>query len=97
MVIGGSGCWGLIQRGEGVGVCTQSIVSLCEGNSGLGVSYLRLIDFVFHSTVGLRVTKKRKKVWGLEPASARRYLMARVLGLGLESGFRVCLPGSVRV
>jgi len=25
-------------------------------------SYLRLIDFVYHSTLGLRVIKKKKKV-----------------------------------
>jgi len=30
-------------------------------------SYLRRIDFVYHSTLGLRVIKKKKKVvgWGL--------------------------------
>ena len=26
-------------------------------------SYLRLIDFVYHSTLGLRVIKKKKKTW----------------------------------
>jgi len=28
-------------------------------------SYLRLIDFVYHSTLGLRVMKKKEEVWGL--------------------------------
>ena len=34
----------------------------CSG-SGAG-SYLRLIDFVYHSTLGLRVIKKKKKKCG---------------------------------
>ena len=33
---------------------------MCSG-SETG-SYLRLINFMYHSTLGLRVTKKRKKV-----------------------------------
>jgi len=32
---------------------------MCSG-SGAG-SYLRLIDFLYHSTLGLRVIKKKKK------------------------------------
>ena len=27
-------------------------------------SYLRLVDFVYHSTLGLRVKKKKKKIYG---------------------------------
>ena len=38
---------------------------MCSG-SGAG-SYLRLIDFVYHSTLGLRVIKKNKKT----PSSTR--------------------------
>ena len=33
---------------------------MCSG-SEVG-SYLRLIDFLYHSTLGLRVTKKKKKM-----------------------------------
>jgi len=33
---------------------------MCSGSEA--GSYLRLIDFVYHSTLGLRVTKKKKKV-----------------------------------
>ena len=32
---------------------------MCSGSEA--GSYLRLIDFVFHSTLGLRVIKKREK------------------------------------
>ena len=39
-------------------------------------SYLRLIDFVYHSTLGLRVIKKKKKL-GL-----------RVWSSGFQGGFR---------
>jgi len=33
---------------------------MCSGSEA--GSYLRLIDFVYHSTLGLRVIKKKKKV-----------------------------------
>ena len=35
----------------------QGFTEMCSG-SGAG-SYVRLIDFVYHSTLGLRVTKKK--------------------------------------
>ena len=36
---------------------------MCSGSEA--GSYLRLIDFVYHSTLGLRVIKKEKfRVWG---------------------------------
>jgi len=34
---------------------------ICSGSEA--GSYLRLIDFVYHSTLGLRVVKKKKKRW----------------------------------
>jgi len=40
----------------------------CRGSEG--GSYLRLIDFVYHSTLGLRVIKKKKKT--LDMFVARR-------------------------
>jgi len=33
-------------------------------------SYLRLIDFVYHSTLGLRVIKKKKRL-GIDPLARR--------------------------
>ena len=36
---------------------------MCSGSEA--GSYLRLIDFVYYSTLGLRVIKKQKKVSGL--------------------------------
>ena len=36
----------------------------CSGSEA--GSYLRLIDLVYHSTLGLRVIKKKKKVPGVE-------------------------------
>ena len=42
---------------------------MCSGSEA--GSYLRLIDFVYHSTLGLRVIKKKKKVkgWGFREDS----------------------------
>jgi len=49
----GSGVWVL-----GFGF-TVAVLGLGLREAG---SYLRLIDFVYHSTVGLRVIKKKKRV-----------------------------------
>jgi len=35
--------------------------TLCSGSEA--GSYLRLIDFLYHSTLGLKVMKKKKKTW----------------------------------
>jgi len=45
---------------------------MCSGSEA--GSYLRFIDFVYHSTLGLRVIKKRKKRYEPqdEPASVKR-------------------------
>jgi len=40
---------------------------MCSGSEA--GSYLRLIDFVYHSTLGLRVIKKKKKGHNLFPES----------------------------
>ena len=49
-------------RGGGLGVgvwgVSQPREALCSGSEA--GSYLRLIDFVYHSTLGLRVLKKKK-------------------------------------
>ena len=37
---------------------------MCSGSEA--GSYLRLIDFVYHSTLGLRVIQKKKKLYALE-------------------------------
>ena len=37
---------------------------MCSGSEA--GSYLRLIDFVYHSTLGLRVIKKKKKGMGVQ-------------------------------
>jgi len=40
-------------------VRSKAVTEICSGfEAG---SYLRLIDFVYHSTLGLRVIKKKKK------------------------------------
>ena len=39
-------------------------VSTCGSEAG---SYLRLIDFVYHSILGLRVIKKKKRSQHLQP------------------------------
>ena len=36
---------------------------MCSGSKA--ASYLRLIDFVHHSTLGLRVIKKKKRRFGI--------------------------------
>ena len=46
---------------------------MCSGSEA--GSYFRLIDFVHHSTLGLRVIKKKKTV---PPADARKYGSARL-------------------
>jgi len=38
---------------------------MCSGSEE--GSYLRLIDFVYHSTLGLRVIKKKKTVRAVSP------------------------------
>jgi len=59
---------------------------ICSGSEA--GSYLRLIDFVYHSTLGLRVIKKKKRSMHLRPFShgalvfkARRLLYRSTLGL----------------
>ena len=39
--------------------CTPHSSEMCSGSEA--GSYLRLIDFVYHSTLGLRVIKKKKR------------------------------------
>ena len=43
---------------------------MCSGSEA--GSYLRLIDFVYHSTLGLRVIKKKESVSASAAASERR-------------------------
>jgi len=49
--------------GSGLLQCATSWgTEICSGfEAG---SYLRLIDFVYHSTLGLRVIKKKRESWG---------------------------------
>ena len=42
---------------------------MCSGSEA--GSYLRLVDFVYHSTLGFRVKKKKKKVAGAAGADKR--------------------------
>ena len=57
---------GGVGRGEGGGVCIVALVrsdystEMCSGSEA-GV-YFRRIDFVFHSTLGLRIIKKKREV-----------------------------------
>ena len=52
----------------------RALRGYAPGGSEAG-SYLRLIDFVYHSTLGLRVIKKREETlapgWGLVPTVGR--------------------------
>jgi len=41
---------------------------MCSGSEA--GSYLRLIDFVYHSTLGLRVIRKKKRSWHTERFAA---------------------------
>jgi len=49
---------------------------MCSGSEE--GSYLRLIDFVYHSNLGLRVIKKRRRIIAATPATPQR--MYLVLG-----------------
>jgi len=55
--------FGFIIQGLGFGVRglfeINYFTEVCSGSEA--GSYLRLIDFVYHSTIGLRVIKKTKK------------------------------------
>ena len=46
----------LVQSGDDT---AKYFTEMCSGSEE--GSYLRLIDFVYHSTLGLRVIKKKKK------------------------------------
>jgi len=46
-----------LQGGVGVNYFTE----VCSGSEA--GSYLRLIDFVYHSALGLRVIKKKRRAW----------------------------------
>jgi len=53
---------------------------MCSGSEA--GSYLRLIDFVYHSTLGLRVIKQKKVTGGAddEPSDAREGVHLRQRG-----------------
>ena len=49
---------------------------------------MRLIDFVYHSTLGLRVMKKKKKTWAartVAPSCAERSVWMEASGSGQEA------------
>ena len=54
---------------------------MCSGSEA--GSYLRLIAFVYHSTLGLRVIKKRRR-------SGCRHLVLLMHGLGAHSEYGTC-------
>jgi len=72
---------------------------MCSGSEA--GSYLRLIDVVYHSTLGLRVIKKKKKDGGVRVDAGKETSLvadwtelegSRVQGLGFMAwglGFRV--------
>ena len=59
---------------------------MCSGSEA--GSYLRLIDFVYHSTVGLRVIKKKKVLCPADnpDGSLQRYLAYK----------KQCLPSTLQ-
>jgi len=69
-------CWTLtmMRNRSSAGARTQFenkyFTEMCSGSEA--GSYLRLIDFVYHSTLGLRVIKKKKKRKGAHTASNSR-------------------------
>jgi len=62
---------------------------ICSGSEA--GSYLRLIDFVYHSTLGLRVIKKKKKSAGhVDAFHGRAGFGGWGLGFGVwGSGFKI--------
>ena len=68
---------------------------MCSGSEA--GSYLRLVDFVYHSILGLRVIKKKKMTWAAEMASKEETTLLIILGFRVQgagcrvqgSGFRV--------
>ena len=61
-------------------------VQRCGSEAG---SYLRLIDFVYHSTLGLRVIKKKERTSQSEMEMSRRRRMMisssyKLTGIGVE-------------
>ena len=65
---------------------------MCSGSEA--GSYLRLIDFVYHSTLGLSVIKKKKEPDNAEESERahQRHVRPGVFGVGVSVcglGFRV--------
>ena len=52
------GKWTCAEKVSGKEVVNNYFTEMCSGSEA--GSYLRLIDFVYHSTLGLRVIKERK-------------------------------------
>jgi len=69
----GFGVWGLRFGGWGFG---WRVEEMCSGSEA--GSYLRLVYFVYHSTLGLRVIKKKER---LRSESARIILSFKVRGV----------------
>ena len=59
---------------------------MCSGSEA--GSYLRLIDFVYHSTLGLRVMKKKKKTSAILAAEAGLPGVDQVLNSGRAASER---------
>jgi len=53
------------------------LTEMCSGSEE--GSYLRLIVFVYHSTLGLRVIKKKEKVLGTCTTAKARFATAKAL------------------
>jgi len=66
---------------------------MCSGSEA--GSYLRLIDFVYHSTLGLRVIKKKKKVHVLPQRERRGVFLFKLMGFlscGPRQGRSIVVP-----
>ena len=70
---------------------------MCMGSEA--GSYLRRIDFVYHSTLGLRVIKKKIRIRRVSNPNARRYIKVVYCYLGSEIAvpYRIDTPQSIRV
>ena len=72
--------WGLGSRSQ---LGNNYLAEMCSGSEA--GSYLRLIDFVYHSTLGLRVIKKKKKS-RRAPAGTGLWKRLPARGFGRSSG-----------
>jgi len=79
--------WSLHDQGETHAIVDFPIVDFLVTLHGSEAgSYLRLIDFVYHSTLGLSVIKKKKKIVTLHPYTYALNPKPQPPGMGIRRG-----------